>query len=156
MSETNAGSWDQEVDLLIVGSGAGAMAASIVATDRGASAILVEKTDRYGGSSAMSGGGLWVPNNHLMKETPVEDSPEEAWEYLLSVTEGRVSEERMRTYIEAAPDTLKWLMANTHLDMESLPAYDDYYPLAPGAKPGGRALDPKKFDMTIRAVVPIE
>jgi 3-oxosteroid 1-dehydrogenase len=146
MSEANARTWDQEVDLLIVGSGAGAMTASVVATDRGASALVIEKTDRYGGSSAMSGGGLWVPNNHLMDETPVDDSPEDAWAYLASVTEGRVPEERLRAYLDTAPNTVRWLMEHTHIDMEPLPAYGDYYPLAPGAKPGGRALDPKKFD----------
>ena len=79
MSDATPRTWDHTVDLLIVGSGAGAMVASIAAHDRGAEALLIEKTDRYGGSSAMSGGGLWVPNNHLMKQTPIQDSPEDAW-----------------------------------------------------------------------------
>ena len=68
-------SGNQTVDLLIVGSGAGAMAAAIAAHDQGADVLLIEKSDRYGGSSAMSGGGLWVPNNHLMPGVGIEDTP---------------------------------------------------------------------------------
>jgi 3-oxosteroid 1-dehydrogenase len=58
--------WDHNVDLLIVGTGAGAMATAIRAHDRGGKPLLIEKTHLYGGSSAMSGGSLWIPNNHLM------------------------------------------------------------------------------------------
>ena len=61
-------SWDHEVDLLIVGSGAGAMVTAIVAHDLGVSALLVEKTAEYGGNSAMSGGAMWVPCNVKMRE----------------------------------------------------------------------------------------
>jgi len=146
MSDATTRTWDHTVDLVIVGSGAGAMVASIAAHDRGAEALLIEKTDRYGGSSAMSGGGLWVPNNHLMKQTPIQDSPEDAWDYLAGVTGGIVSEERLRAYLDTAPSVVQFLLENTQLDMEPLPEYGDYYPLAKGAKTGGRALDPKKFD----------
>ena len=66
--------WDHAVDLLIVGSGAGAMTAALSAHDRGASVLLVEKGDCYGGSSAMSGGALWIPNNCKMAEAGVDIS----------------------------------------------------------------------------------
>ncbi len=67
-------SWDHEVDFLVVGSGAGAMTAGIVAKDLGANVLLIEKSPQYGGSSAMSGGGLWVPNNHLMNGAGFTDT----------------------------------------------------------------------------------
>ena len=69
---SNGTAWDHSVDLLIVGSGAGAMATGIFAHDRGGKALLLEKTHLYGGSSAMSGGSLWIPNNYLMAAAGVE------------------------------------------------------------------------------------
>ena len=146
MTGESAPEWDHTVDLLIIGSGAGAMTAAIAAYDRGADALLIEKTDRYGGSSAMSGGGLWVPNNHLMAEVGIGDSPEEARRYLEALTAGTVSEERLCAYLETAPEVVRYLTEHTHVKLEALPEYADYYPRIEGSKPGGRALDPKNFD----------
>jgi len=80
--ETTASAWDHTVDLLIVGSGAGAMVAAAVGFDGGADVLLIEKGDQYGGSSAMSGGGLWIPCNSLARDAGFRDDPEEAWKYL--------------------------------------------------------------------------
>jgi 3-oxosteroid 1-dehydrogenase len=146
MTDASTPEWDHSVDLLIIGSGAGAMTAAITAYDRGGDALLIEKTDRYGGSSAMSGGGLWVPNNHLMAEVGIEDSPGEAWNYLEALTGGAVPEERLRAYLETAPELVEYLTEHTHVELEPLPEYADYYPRFEGSKPGGRALDPKNFD----------
>jgi len=77
-SETAQASFDHEIDFLIVGSGAGAMTAGIIAADQDASVLLIEKSPQYGGSSAMSGGGLWVPNNHMMEAAGFSDTPEAA------------------------------------------------------------------------------
>ena len=60
--------WDYTTDVLVVGSGGGGMTAALVAKDHGADALVVEKGAVYGGSTAMSGGGIWAPNNHLMKK----------------------------------------------------------------------------------------
>jgi len=146
MTRANTQAWDHTVDLLIVGSGAGAMTAAIVAHDRGARPLVIEKSDRYGGSSAMSGGGLWVPCNPLMKDVGIEDNPEDAWKYLSTITEGRVAEDRLRAYIDTSPRVVQYLLDNTEVDLVSLPEYSDYYPLVEGSRPGGRALDPKNFD----------
>jgi len=146
MTGESAPGWDHTVDLLIVGSGAGAMTAAITAYDRGADALLIEKTDRFGGSSAMSGGGLWVPSNHLMAELGIEDSLAEARRYLETLTAGAVSEERLSAYLETAPEVVRYLTEHTHVKLEALPEYADYYPRLEGSKPGGRALDPKNFD----------
>ena len=138
--------WDHEVDLLIVGSGAGAMMAAIVAHDRGATTLLIEKTDQYGGNSAMSGGALWIPNNPMMREAGVEDSREEALTYLRSVTRGMVTEEKLEAYIDTAPEMLAYALKNTHLRVDCMLTYTDYYPDAPGGKPGGRSVEPEHFD----------
>ena len=76
MANANGGNWDHTVDLLIVGSGAGAMVAALAAHDRGGSPLLIEKSPQYGGSSAMSGGGLWIPNNHLKAGVGIPDTRE--------------------------------------------------------------------------------
>ena len=77
MSDARIGDWDEEFDLVVIGSGAGAMTAGITAHDRKASVLLIEKADRYGGSSAMSGGSLWVPQSHFMADAEIDDSREE-------------------------------------------------------------------------------
>jgi 3-oxosteroid 1-dehydrogenase len=146
MESTNQGRWDHSVDLLIVGSGAGAMTAALAGCDRGADALLIEKSDRYGGSSAMSGGGLWVPCNHLMAEVGVDDDPEDAWTYLRETTGGEVSEDRLRAYLERAPEMVRYLVEHTRAEFVSLPEYADYYQRTPGSRPGGRSLEPKNFD----------
>jgi len=146
MTDVNAQDWDHSVDLLVVGSGAGAMVAALAAYDRGGDPLLIEKSDRYGGSSAMSGGGLWVPNNHLMASAGVTDSPEDAWDYLSGTTAGRVSEDRLRTYLDKAPEMAKYLCDHTQVELVALTEYADYYPEVPGSRPGGRALEPINFD----------
>jgi 3-oxosteroid 1-dehydrogenase len=146
MTDTDTGTWDHEVDVLVVGSGAGAMTAALRAHDRGGRALLIEKTDRYGGASAMGSCLLWIPNNHLMAGVGVSDTPEEAWEYLRGTTGGAVSEDRSRAYLENAPVALQWLSERTHAEFMAQPAYPDYYPRVPGSKPGGRSVEPAHFD----------
>jgi 3-oxosteroid 1-dehydrogenase len=147
MSETgSAKGWDQEVDLLIVGSGAGALVAAIAAHDGGAETLLLEKTDKYGGNSAMSGGAMWVPNNRLMREAGVEDSREDAMTYLRSVTEGQIPEEKLETYVDGVLEMIDYVLEKTHLEVDCMLTYTDYYTDAPGGKAGGRSLEPKHFD----------
>jgi len=146
MMDTSSTPFDHTVDVLVVGSGAGAMTAALRAHDQGGSALLIEKSERYGGASAMSSCVLWIPNNHLMAEAGVEDSFEEAWEYLRATTGGVVSDDRLRAYLEEAPRALRYLVDRTHVEMSLLPEYPDYYPRAPGARPGGRSVEPRHFD----------
>jgi len=149
MQDTDTGNWDEAVDLLIVGSGAGAMTAALAGYDAGGSALLIEKSDRYGGSSAMSGGGFWVPNNHLMAGVGIDDNPEDAWTYLRETTAGEVSEDRLRAYLEKAPEMAKYLAEHTRSEFVALPEYADYYQRVPGSRPGGRAIEPKNFDASL-------
>ena len=137
--------WDHVVDLLVIGSGAGAMVCALKAHDEGGVVLLIEKGSQYGGSSAMSGGCLWVPNNHRMAEVGIEDTPEDAMAYLKETTGGFVSEERLRSYVETAPKMARYLCEQTRLELEVMPTYPDYYPAVSGFCPGGRALEAKSF-----------
>ncbi|HCB41334.1 MAG TPA: 3-oxosteroid 1-dehydrogenase, partial [Gammaproteobacteria bacterium] len=92
--------FDQEVDVLVVGSGAGALTAAVVARVEGCKDVLVvEKSAQYGGTSAMSGGGIWIPNSHYARAEGVQDSAKEALTYLKAVIGDEVSEARLRAYV---------------------------------------------------------
>ncbi len=134
--------YDKEVDVLVVGSGAGALTAAIVAKKEGCGDVLVvEKSDQYGGTSAMSGGGIWIPNSHYARKQGVKDSAAEALTYLKNVIGDEVSEERLRTYVEKAPEMLEYMAKNSRLQYETVP-YSDYYPEKPGGKEGHRTHQP--------------
>ncbi len=146
MNAAAGSAFDHEVDFLVVGSGAGAMTAAIVAHDLGASTLVLEKTALYGGNSAMSGGSIWIPNNSLMKKAGVPDSREESLTYLKNVTRGMVPDEKLETFVDGAPEMLEYMFAKTHLRMECMLTYMDYYAEMPGGKPGGRSLEASHFD----------
>ena len=80
--------WDYQVDWLVVGSGAGALAAAVIGAQRGAKTLVIEKEPYYGGSSATSGGGVWVPASDSAISQGQQDSPEEAFEYIKALSEG--------------------------------------------------------------------
>jgi len=139
-------SWDETVDFLVVGSGAAGLTGAIVAHDGGARTLVVEKSEWYGGSTAISGGAIWVPGNHLMSELNVSDSKEEALEYLEAATRGTSSSERLSAYIDAAPEMVRYLEDNSRVRFEAVPDYPDYYPEARGGKARGRTIEPAIFD----------
>ena len=145
MSETAQASFDHEVDFLIVGSGAGAMTAGIIAADQGARVLLIEKSPQYGGSSAMSGGGLWVPNNHMMEAAGFHDTPEAALTYMKGTVGDIVSDARIRAYLENAPKAVKYLCEKARLRMQLVPDYADYYLEVAGSMEGGRCLEASAY-----------
>ncbi len=137
--------WDMAVDVLVVGAGGAGMVAAIVAHDLGAQTLLIEKSSYFGGTTAMSGGALWVPNHPLMAEHGIQDSPEAALTYLRAITRGEVEDELLQAYVTHAPRMLAYLLEHTHYRARPMPHYPDYYPDAPGGLPGGRTLDPEPF-----------
>lgn len=135
-------------DLVVVGSGAGGMTAAVTAADQGLNVLLVEKTDQYGGTSALSGGGIWIPNNHHFHAIGGNDSEERGWTYLKAAVGDRVDEARLRTYLKKAPEMIAWMEKNTRVRYAVADKYPDYYPHLPGSLPGGRSLDPELFDLS--------
>ncbi|MDY0067980.1 MAG: FAD-dependent oxidoreductase [Steroidobacteraceae bacterium] len=142
-------SWSHVVDVLVIGSGAGAMVAALTAHDRGASTLLIEKSLLYGGSSAKSGGGLWIPNNHLMQAAGLEDSPTDAMDYLKAVTRGIEPEDRLEAFVTNAPQMLRYLAERTRFKPQCMPKYPDYYPNQPGWRGGGRGVESSYFDARV-------
>jgi len=135
-------------DLIIVGSGAGALSAAVFAADQGLSALIIEKSDKYGGTSALSGGGIWIPNNSHFKAKGGNDSYEKALTYLRESTQGRVDEKRLLAYLDHAPAMIDYLEKNSRVRYAVAEKYPDYYPHLDGSLPGGRTLDPELFDIT--------
>ena len=138
--------WDSNVDFLVVGTGAGAMTAAIAAHDLGGNTLLIEKSPQYGGSSALSGGGLWVPNNHLMPASGFSDSYEEAFKYVKGCVGDEVAEIRLETYLKTAPQAIQYLCDKTHVKLHIVSDYSDYYQDVPGSTEGGRGLEATAFD----------
>lgn len=138
----------ETVDFLVVGSGAAAMAAGVRAHDLGLNVLLVEKSDRYGGSTAMSGGVCWVPNNPGMASKGIQDSDEDALTYLEHITQGEVPRERLESYIRESQRVMAYFHERTHVRYDAMEKYTDYYPEAPGGRPGGRSMDAVPFDGT--------
>ena len=134
-------SWDYTKDIVVIGSGAGGMTAALVACDRQNDVILLEKSSVYGGSTALSGGGIWIPCNHLMVQAGISDSREEALIYLKTVTRYQVAENLLQAYVDNAAAMVKYLEENSHVHFEILPGLSDYYPKHNGCKSqGGRTL----------------
>ncbi|BAN46966.1 FAD-dependent oxidoreductase [Metapseudomonas resinovorans] len=138
--------WDESCDVLVVGSGAGAMTAALRARDLGSEVLVVEKSDRYGGTSAVSGGGIWVPCNHRIEALGGHDSAEEAIAYIRAVTRGEIDDGRIEAYVEQGHRVVRYLEQCSRVRFEAQPRYADYYPEVPGGKPGFRSMDPLPFD----------
>lgn len=135
--------------VVIVGSGSAALVAALSAKEAGLEPIVVESTGKIGGSSAMSGGGAWIPNNPLMLKAGTPDSYEDARKYM-DICIGDVgpasSPERRETFLREGPKMVEWLQklgARFHYGK----GYADYYPERPGGSVPGRLVEPEPFDL---------
>ncbi|AOO84923.1 3-oxosteroid 1-dehydrogenase (plasmid) [Bosea vaviloviae] len=132
-------------DVLVVGSGAGGMAAAVTARLAGLDVLLVEKTDRIGGTTALSGGGLWVPANPLARAAGVEDDVDDARRYVESLAGNHVDHPLLDAFLTAGPEMVSFFHANTDVRFVSATRFPDYHPGRPGAGTG-RTLLTEPFD----------
>ena len=149
MADKKAGSenFDTTVDFLIIGSGGGGMVAGIAAADRGLSALIVDKGKTFGGSTAISGGGIWIPNAPvLLRSGAQRDSRESIRRYLDILTEGKVAGDRIDAYIDNGPKMMELLERSPHIDFYWVKGYSDYHPEEEGGRPLGRTIESKPFD----------
>ncbi len=138
--------WDLETDVVVVGSGGGAFAAAILAHDNGAKVAILERTDKVGGTTSVSGGAVWIPMNSHMKELGVEDSREEALAYCRTLSDGRVDETLIEAFVENGHKAVAYLEENTPVVYAPM-TMPDYHPEFEGAKPKGRSIEPGIYNI---------
>ncbi|MEN5034822.1 FAD-binding protein [Pseudomonas sp. TWI929] len=138
-----------QYDVIVVGSGAGAMTSAVFLADQGFSVLVLEKSDKFGGTSAISGGGIWIPNNHYFARQGGNDSIEQARRYLDAAAGDQVDPARLQAYLDNAPKMIEALTRCSRVRYAVAAKYPDYYPHLPGALPGGRTLDPELFDSSL-------
>lgn len=135
-------------DVVVVGAGAGGLAAACTAALEGASVLVLEQASMVGGTTAVSGGMCWFPANHKMAAAGRPDSIEAVRTYL-EQTVPSTNRERIESFITNSEDALRYLESKTSIRFQPVMTYPDYYPTLPGATAGGRVLEPVPFDATI-------
>jgi succinate dehydrogenase/fumarate reductase flavoprotein subunit len=145
---STADGFDHVVDVLVVGSGGGGMASALTAHASGLDTLVVEKSSYFGGSTALSGGGIWVPGAPAQRREGYTPSAEGVVEYLLKITDGLVGEARIRQYVESAPQMLEFLEnLSGWFEFVWKPGYADYYPELPGGSELGSTINVPPIDL---------
>ncbi|MDO3636302.1 FAD-binding protein [Mycolicibacterium arseniciresistens] len=143
-----AAGFDTEVDVLVIGSGGGGMTAALTADAAGLDTLVVEKASQYGGSTALSGGGIWVPGAPSQRRAGYVPDPDEVFTYLRTITGGLVSDARLRTYVDRAPEMMEFLeQRSTWFEFVWKPGYADYYPELPGGSALGSTINVPAIDL---------
>jgi 3-oxosteroid 1-dehydrogenase len=140
---------EQEFDLVVVGSGAAGLTAALTAALNGLTAVVLEKTEYFGGSTARSGGGVWLPGNSVLRKAGRLDSPSKARQYLAHVAGDVVPESLQTALLDHGPEMLDLVLAHTPLRFDWVENYSDYYPEAPGGQATGRSVEPSLLNARV-------
>ena len=140
-------SWDLEVDVVVLGSGGAGLTAAVAAHDFGVKdVVILEKSGMVGGTTAMSGGMLWIPNNQYQIEAGIEESDEDVVAYLDSLAPGALDPETLWAFMQSGPEMIRYFSDKTEVRFHAYADFPDYQPYMPGAKVnGGRSLDNEAF-----------
>lgn len=138
--------WDQEFDWIVVGSGGGGMTSALTAHHHGLRSVIIEKSAYVGGSTARSGGCVWIPNNYLALHAGLPDSEALARTYMAATVGERTPQALQDAYLKHGPDMIAFLRDHSAMQFEWSRGYSDYYPEAPGGFADGRALEPLPFN----------
>ena len=134
------------VDFLVVGSGGGGMAAGITAAHSGLDTLIIDKGATYGGSTAISGGGIWIPNAPTLRAKGVVDKRSSIRRYLDVITEGKVPADRLDAFVDNGPALMELLDKSPHMKLYWVKGYSDYHPEFEGGSALGRTIECKPFD----------
>ncbi|MFE5836086.1 FAD-dependent oxidoreductase [Arthrobacter sp. NPDC056493] len=140
------GTFADSYDVVVVGSGAGALTAAATAARAGKSVVVLEKSDLLGGTSAVSGGMLWVADNHHARKAGITDSKAAAAEYVRAVARGRGREELLDAALNYGDQMLRFVEAECGVRFIFLDNFPDYRQDLPGAVTGGRTVEPELFN----------
>ena len=153
---TNSRGGRRSHDVVVLGSGAAGLTAALAAAAGGADVGLYEKADLLGGTTAISGGIVWVPGNHLMEEIAGIDAAErdadaaEALRYLRALAGDALDGPVAEALVTTGPEMLRFVESSSPCRFRLLAGYPDYHPDVPGSRPGGgRSLEPELFDLSV-------
>ena len=133
-------------DVVVVGAGGAGMTAALAAAKQGLETVVLEKSPWFGGSTARSGGGVWIPGNYALRAAGEADDPEESKRYLDAIVGDVVPKVRRDTYIDRGPEVMEFLRDHTPVRFTWVPEYADYLPEAPGGRARGRTVEPVPLD----------
>src|ERR1700739_3743107 len=140
-------SWDHEVDVVVLGSGGAGLTAALSAAAAGASVAVFEKAPTVGGTTAVSGGIVWIPAHNRAPEG--ELTPADALRYLRAQSFGSMDDALVETFVRTGPAMLDFVEAHSDLRFEIATGFPHYQPSLPGGQPtGGRSLSAAPFDLT--------
>ena len=137
---------DITVDVLVVGTGASGMATAVTAASQGLKVLVVEKEARYGGTTARSGGWLWIPGTRLAIEQGIVEPKGAAKSYLQHETTTHFDEKRVDAFLEQGPKAIDFFTRNTCVQFDMPAVFPDYHAEATGGQPGGRSMVTRPFD----------
>jgi len=135
-------------DVIVVGAGGAGMTAALASAHQGLNTVLIEKSGYFGGSTARSGGGVWVPGNRALREAGQVDADdaEQSKLYLQSIVGDDVPSARRDTFIDRGPEVIDFVLDHTPLKLAWVPEYADYLPEQPGGRVRGRSVEPRPMD----------
>jgi len=135
-----------ECDVLVVGTGAAGMATAVTAASQGLKVLVVEKEPRFGGTTARSGGWVWIPGTRLATEQGIHEPPGAALEYLKHETTTHFDAARVGAFLEMGPKAIDFFTRNTSVQFDMPALFPDYHAEAPGGMQGGRSMVARPFD----------
>jgi succinate dehydrogenase/fumarate reductase flavoprotein subunit len=135
-----------ECDVLVIGSGASGMSAGITAAAHGLKVLVVEKESKFGGTTARSGGWLWIPGTSLAKAWGIHEDPELARTYLRHEAGNSFDAERVDAFIEHGPKAIDFFLRTSAVRFDLPLVFPDYHAEAPGGTQGGRSMVARPFD----------
>lgn len=135
-----------ECDVLVIGTGAGGLSAAVTAASLGLDVLAVDKEPYYGGTTARSGGWLWIPCSPVARRAGVQDTPEAARRYLQHETGNHFDAARIDAFLHQGPRMVDFMERETEVRFVLGPSFADYHPGAPGGSDGGRSICAAPFD----------
>ncbi len=144
MTADGAAAMPPEVDVVVVGSGCAGLVAALAAARHGATVRLLEAGDEIGGTSALSGGVVWIPNNEQMGKLGCSDSDEEGFRYLVHQAGATADPALVATFVAAGRAAVRFVEEASPLTFDAIDA-PDYHPESPGGKVSGRPIEPGLF-----------
>ncbi|WBY03572.1 FAD-dependent oxidoreductase [Ramlibacter tataouinensis] len=135
-----------DVDVLVVGSGASGMSAAVTAAAHGLEVLVAEKAPLYGGTTARSGGWLWIPGTRLAREQGLHEPEGAARRYLRHEAGTHFDAARVDAFLRYGPEAIDFFTQRTCLQFDMPPVFPDYHAEAPGGAQGGRSMVTRPFD----------